>query len=160
IADETPPSSELLLLRRRLSAARSRSCRQTAQALLEQRTARLRKDLRVILAAGSADFAAVRARIRDARDDARREGVSAIEALGSAFEPVQLHDVRRKVRRLRYVAEVSAELGSGAADAPKELKKLQEHLGLAHDAYVLGAWLGRQAARAEARGQTSLATEA
>lgn len=154
------PSPETRLLGRRLAAARTRSRRRTAEVLLEQRIARLRKDLREILAGPRVDLATVQGRLREARDDTQREVVSAIETLGGTFEPDRLHDVRRKVRRLRYIAEVSTEFRYGDTEAVKELKKLQERLGRIHDAHVLAAWLGRQAAGAEARGQASLGAEA
>jgi predicted RND superfamily exporter protein len=60
----------------------------------------------------------------------------------------------------RYAAELSDELKGQPSEAPGLLKQLQEGLGNVHDAHVLAVWLGNQAARAEARGQSDLATEA
>jgi CHAD domain-containing protein len=67
-----------------------------------------------------------------------------------------LHAIRRGVRRLRYLAELSAQLTGGSSDAPRLLKGLQDALGHVHDQHVLATWLTAHAGRARARGATGL----
>ena len=156
---QAAPSLEVVLLRRRLRAARTRSRTRMTEALLDQQLAGLRRDLRTILARAGEELPTVFLRIQQTRDLAGQDLRSALEALGDRFDPDELHGLRRRARRLRYAAEAAGEIGGAPADAAKHLKRLQEHLGGIHDAYVLAAWLGRQAAAAEGRNQPALAAE-
>jgi CHAD domain-containing protein len=156
-AGETPGTR---LLRRRLRAARAGARRRMTARLLDQDIARLRADLRVTLARGGVENRVVMARVRDARDRLEAELVLSMRALGTTLDPVALHDHRRVVRRLRYIAEVGVDLGPARASAPKRLKELQEMLGDIHDRHVLGSWLDAQASRALQRGEPDLLTDA
>jgi CHAD domain-containing protein len=146
-------------LRRRLAAARSRSRRRMRDVVLDQDIAALRRDLRVVLGTAETAAPAVLTRIREARDLGGEALLAGLEALGDRFDADELHDLRRQVRRLRYVAEAADELG-GESKASKRLKRLQEQLGDIHDPAVLAAWLGRQTAAAEKRQQPERAAEA
>ena len=46
------------------------------------------------------------------------------------------------------------------SEGPALMKRLQDLLGLSHDAHVLGGWLSRQATAATAAGDVPLAEEA
>jgi CHAD domain-containing protein len=148
------------LLRRRLVAARGKSRRRMQDALLDQDLARLRRDLRVVVARRIDPLPAALPRMAAARDTGGAEVQALIRELGDRFDDEALHHLRTRLRRLRYLAELDAELRGTPAAAVKPLKRLQERLGEAHDAFVLATWLGRQAAAAEARAQVELAAEA
>jgi CHAD domain-containing protein len=83
-----------------------------------------------------------------------------VAALGDSFDHVELHRLRRQVRRLRYAAEVSATLKGQVASAATELRVLQDQLGALHDTSVLSEWFARQAAACTARGSVEVAREA
>lgn len=154
-------SVELRRLRTRLRAARSRSHHRMAEQLLDLQLARLRADLRKILARGADDLFAVLARVRQARDENGSALLQAMEELGEGFAPMELHGIRKRVRRLRYVAEVGAELQPDASnEAASRAKELQERLGQIHDAYVLSQWFGREQAALVRQRRATLAAEA
>lgn len=157
------PGTARQTLRRRLTSARGRRRARMLDTLLDHDLTRLHRDLRVILHRGAAPLTEAEARVAEARRRLGSELAQGQSALGDRFDPEALHDLRRRVRRLRYVVEVAAELvGDPApASAPvKPLKQLQTALGSVHDAWVLTAWLERQAAAAERRAQPELAAEA
>jgi CHAD domain-containing protein len=151
---------ERRLLRGRLKAARTRGRARLAEALLDIEIARLRRDLRRVLAHGAEGFFAVSRRIRDLRDVEGAEALAIIADLGDRFDPVELHRLRRRIRRLRYAAELSAALKGQPAPAADEFRALQDRLGSLHDTYVLSEWFARQALSAGARGQAATAAEA
>jgi CHAD domain-containing protein len=139
-------------------AARARSRRQMAEALLDLEIARLRRDLRAVLARGGDALFSALVRLREARD---RDGARALDLLasvGETFDADTLHEVRISLRRLRYTAEVQDLLKGVRSDATRLFKDLQERLGHVRDAFVLSEWLARQAQRS--RGQTAIAREA
>lgn len=148
------------LLRRRLREARARSRSRMAEALLDLDIAALRRDLRAAVSRQGEGLFAVLLRLRQARDLGGEDVLFRLETLGERFDPDDLHLVRRRARRLRYVAEVGAALKEQETDAPVLLKELQERLGRVHDAYVLAGWLGGQAAKADLEGRMELAAEA
>ena len=151
---------ERRLLRGRLKAARTRGRARLAEALLDIEIARLRRDLRRVLAHGGEGFFAVSRRIRDLRDMEGAEALAIIAGLGDRFDPVELHRLRRRIRRLRYAAELSAALKGQPAPAADEFRALQDRLGSLHDTYVLSEWFARQALSAGVRGQVATAAEA
>jgi CHAD domain-containing protein len=153
------PSPEAKVLRARLRAARSRSRRRMREVILDEEIPTLRRDLRMLLGTPE-PVPAVLARIRETRDLAGGELLGWLEKLGEQFDANGLHDLRRRVRRLRYVAEAADELTGAASKAPKRLKRLQERLGGIHDPYVLAAWLARQATTADRRQASDQAAEA
>jgi CHAD domain-containing protein len=155
-----PPQPEARLLDRRLRQARGRSRHRMAEALLDLEIARLRRDLRRILAWGGADVFSCNARLRQARDAVGGDLLAWLAGLGERYDPEQLHLIRRRARRLRYTAELAAALRGQESEAPALLRELQEQLGAVHDTHVLALWLAQQAGRADLRGQPGLAAEA
>ncbi|HVR71686.1 MAG TPA: CHAD domain-containing protein [Vicinamibacteria bacterium] len=147
-------------LRSRLRGARTRSRARMAEALLDIEIARLRRDLRRIVARRGEVLFTVVLRLRDAREARGARVVEALGALGDRYDPAALHELRKRVRRLRYVAEVAEAVMAQSTAAPAAFKALQEQLGRIRDRFVLSEWLGRQAASARARGQEALAVEA
>jgi CHAD domain-containing protein len=154
------PSGELRALRGRLRAARRRSRGPMAEGLLDLPISRLRQRLSEIVSRGGEDVFTIMGRVRDAAEAERRRAEAALQALGDRFDPAELHRLRIRARRLRYVAEVSDAIRSQTSEAPALLKRFQERLGRVHDAAVLSSWMDRQAALAERRGDSALAAEA
>ncbi len=151
------PQKELRDLRRRLRSARSRSRQPLAEGLLDLPISRLRERLAEIVAGGGPDVFTVIARVEGAAEKERRRSAAILMTLGDRFDPAELHQLRIRARRLRYVAEVSDAIRSQTSGAPALLKRFQERLGRIHDAAVLGDWMGRQAVLAERRGARALA---
>jgi CHAD domain-containing protein len=148
------------ILRRRLLAARGRSRRHMAEALLDLEIARLRRDLRAAMSRRGELLFTVLLRVRDARDHEGQRVLDGFQRLGDTFDGAALHRIRIRARRLRYTAELQDLLKSGASDAARLWKDLQERLGLVRDHEVLSQWFARQAARAVRPGQETLRAEA
>jgi CHAD domain-containing protein len=160
-AEQESLSAELRRLRTRLRAARSRSHHRMAEQLLDLHLARLRQHLRKILARGGDELFAVLGRVRQARDQGGSALLQSMEALGDRFSPQDLHAIRKRVRRIRYVAEVVGELHPETSnEAASTAKALQERLGQIHDACVLSQWFGREQAMLARRNQAALGAEA
>jgi CHAD domain-containing protein len=153
-------SPEQRKLLRRMKAARGRSRRTLAAGILDLDIDGLRRKLRRIRSRGSADADAVLERTRSATEDEGAVLLEGLAAVGDRYDPEALHALRRRIRRLRYTAEVEEALGSGQAKASALWKKLQEAIGNLHDAHVLATWFARQKEKASARGQTFLAAAA
>ncbi len=151
------PSPELKTLVRDLRAARSRSRRRLAGDLLDVDIARLRRDIKAIVARRGEPVFGVFGRLRDAAAVERVEVLDILDALGESFDPARLHRVRIRFRRLRYTAELVDALRSRESDAPALFRSVQEAVGQLHDSFVLSTWLERKAARAQAAGRESLA---
>jgi hypothetical protein len=83
-----------------------------------------------------------------------------LAAVGNRYDPETLHALRRRIRRLRYTAEVDDVVRGEDAGASKAWRKLQDAIGALHDAHVLGLWLERQARRASAQRRRALAAAA
>jgi CHAD domain-containing protein len=77
----------------------------------------------------------------------RRRAIDILSRLGRRYSPVRLHDLRRRIRALRYAIEVLGEVDSGANARVSHLRPLQGALGDAQDRIVLSRWLAGQAAR-------------
>lgn len=150
------PSRETIALRRRLRTARSRSRAQMAEALLDLEIARLRRDLRKILARKADGLFGILGRIRATRSEEGRGLLAGFRGLGDRYDPEALHALRRQARRLRYAAEVHDLLmRDEPSAAPALFKSLQEQIGALHDVHVLAGWLAAQARAATERGQTA-----
>jgi len=94
--------------------------------------------------------ASVKTVIRRTRAEAwqqRRRAIDLLDLLGRRYSPQRLHDLRRRIRGLRYALEVLAEVDSGANARVLQLKPLQSALGDAQDRIVLSRWLAGGAAR-------------
>jgi CHAD domain-containing protein len=131
-----------------------------AEDLLDLEIARLRRDLRALVARGGADLFTVLLRLRDRRDAVGSETLAALLALGDRYEPEALHGLRILARRLRYLAEIADAVTGRDSGAPALFKDLQERLGRIHDTHVLALWLAGQVEATRTRGKPALATEA
>ncbi len=131
-----------------------------AEALMDLGIARLRLELRTIVSRRAEDVFTVLSRVREARDTLGHVLLLGFTELGDRFDPLGLHRLRRRARRLRYVAEVSDLLRGEESEAPALWKSLQDDIGLIHDHHVLAAWLERQVRGAAGRGQEALAAAA
>ena len=89
----------------------------------------------------------------------QRRGLE-VTALGDRFDAVRLHGLRKSARKLRYSAEILAELRQRPAEAADLFRDFQGKLGDIHDCHVLASWLAHQAALRERRGLSALAAEA
>ncbi len=147
-------------LRARLRGARTRSRARMADALLDIEIARLRRDLRRVVARRGEVLFTVVLRLRDAREARGARVLEALAALGDRYDPTELHELRKRVRKLRYAAEVAETVMGQPTSAPATFKALQEQLGRIRDRFVVSEWLGRQASGATVRGQEALAAEA
>ena len=147
-------------LRQRLRTARRRSRLRMADGLMDLDIAQVRQDLRVVVSRRAELVFTALIRIRDARDSRGATILESLENLGETFDPVALHRLRIRLRRLRYAAELAENLTGQTTEAPTLFRQLQDTLGLVRDNHVLSCWLGRQAAAAEARAQTALAQTA
>lgn len=151
------PSPELKRMVRDLRAARARSRQRLADDLLDLDIARLRRDLRAVLARGSVPaFTALR-RLRAAIAREQAGTLATLGDLGLAFDPLRLHRVRIGFRRLRYAAELVDALSGVDTGAPAIFRGVQEAVGSLHDSVVLSEWLERKAVRAQAAGHDELA---
>ena len=153
-------TAEQTLLLRRLRASRARSRARMAEALLDLEIARLRRDLRAVLARRADRQFAVLLRLGQTQGEEGGALMATFETLGSRFDPEALHRLRIRARRLRYVGELHLELARRRSAAPEVLKGLQEHLGRIRDLYLVSVWLGTQGQAAALRGQAGLAAEA
>jgi CHAD domain-containing protein len=160
VQDQEAPSREARTLLRRLRAARTRSRARMAETLMDLEIAQLRRHLRRVLARRAEGLFPVLLRLGQERDARGASLLAAMAWLGEDYDPDALHRLRIGARRLRYMAEISEGLKGTPAAASDLFKEVQEHLGQIRDAYVLSAWLGRQAESAKARGQEALAAEA
>lgn len=156
---QAPLTPEARLLRRRLLAARGRSRRQMAEALLDLEIARLRRDLRATMARGGELLFTVLLRVRDERDREGERIIAAFTRLGEEFDGATLHRIRIRSRRMRYTAELQDLLRNSPSEAARQWKDLQERLGEVRDHEVLSQWFARQALRMRP-GQDALRAEA
>lgn len=154
------PSSEQRVILRRMRAARSRSHARLADGILDLDIDRLRRDLRRIRAKGTADAATVLERTQEVREKQGAALLKRLAAVGSTYDPEALHALRRRVRLLRYTAEVDDRIRGVDSGTSDTWKALQDAIGALHDVHVLGGWLERQVRRAQDRGDRTLAAAA
>jgi CHAD domain-containing protein len=160
LAGMDPSSDEQRELLRRLRVARTRSRSRLADGILDLDIDRLRKEIRRIRARGTADAGTILQRTRAVR---KRQGAILLEglaAVGNRYDPEALHALRRRIRRLRYTAEVDDVVRGEDSGASKVWRKLQDAIGALHDAHVLAVWLDRQARRASTQRRRALAAAA
>ena len=122
--------------------------------------ATLRRHLRRTLSRRGEGLFGVLLRLGQQRDARGASLLAALAWLGEDYDPDALHRLRIGARRLRYMAELSEGLKGTPAEASALFKDVQERLGHIRDAYVLSAWLGKQAESARSRGRETLAAEA
>jgi CHAD domain-containing protein len=150
----TSPEHRTLL--RRLRAARTRSRRRVAEGILDLDIDGLRGDLRKLLTRGATDVTTVLGRVRRLREEEGAALLRGFSHVGDRYDPVALHALRRRARRLRYAAEVDDAMRGDDSRTPALWKKLQDGIGVLHDHHMLATWLEEQARAAEAAGQAVL----
>lgn len=148
---------QALILRRRLRDARRASHRRMEASVRELEIDDLKGDLQDIMRRGGDELFTVLRRLREEQRTRGTKALSMMESLGDRYDPDRLHQLRRQVRRLRYLAEVNARMLDRAPEAARILREIQDALGRLHDAHVLGRWLERQIENSEKRGQTDVA---
>jgi CHAD domain-containing protein len=148
----TPRPRPLSRLVGRLRAARRRGRIRMTEALLDLDIAKLRRDLRTIVARGCEPLLTVLERIQLAEGQEVHELHLILDALGSNYEADALHRLRIRARRLRYAVELEAEIVGRHAPGLEILKGLQDDLGYMRDLYLTAGWFEEQAVRAHARG--------
>jgi CHAD domain-containing protein len=151
------PSREQRTLLGRLRAARTRSRRQLAEAVLDLDIDGLRRNLRRLLRQGAADSTSVLARILTVRETQKAALLRGFSRVGDRYLPDALHALRRRIRRLRYAAELEDAIRGEDSRAPALWKRLQDEIGTLHDHHMLAGWCEEQARAAAARGQAALA---
>jgi CHAD domain-containing protein len=159
-ATTRPARPEQVALIRRIRAARTRARGQVAEAVLDLDIDGLRQDLRRLLRHGAADGTTVLARVLAVRETEGEALLRGFSRVGERNRPVELHALRRRIRRLRYTAEVEDALRGEASRAHALWKRLQDGIGTLHDHHVLAGWLDAEARSADARGNADLARAA
>jgi CHAD domain-containing protein len=147
-------------LKRGLRASRARARVLSREALLDLEMARLRRDLRALVATSPDDYPDLSRRVAALRD--REDGIIADSLTGGRARPTpeQLHRARRAARRLRYAAEIDDLLAGNESGSADRWRTMQSRLGDIQDRHVLALWLAARERRAAARGDRTLAGEA
>jgi CHAD domain-containing protein len=139
----SPPT--ITSLRRRLAGAKRRAKDAMRETLLDLDVAGLRALMRKILAVPGqrADESGL---LLPAR--AQAEAAAFLTELPQArrFQVEVLHDLRRRARRLRYLAEIDGAVLGRDAGAAGCFKKVQDGLGTIRDLWMLVDWYHTQAA--------------
>jgi CHAD domain-containing protein len=153
-------TAEQRALLSRLRTARARTSSQVAEDILDLDIRGLRRNLRRLLRAGAADAPSALGRVRTLRAEQGAALLRGWSQVGERYRPEALHALRRRVRRLRYAAEVEDAVRSEDTRAPALWERLQDSIGLIHDYHVLASWLDGQARAASARNNAPLAQAA
>jgi CHAD domain-containing protein len=156
LANVKAASAEQRALLSRLRAARARARAQVAEEVLDLDIDGLRRDLRRLLRRGAAGAPSVLARVRTLREAEGAELLRGFSHVGERYLPEALHALRRRVRRLRYAAEVEDVVRGEESRAPVLWKRLQDGIGVIHDHHVLARWFDEQARLAAGRDNTLL----
>jgi CHAD domain-containing protein len=140
------------LIGRRLRTARLRAHHRLVESLAGEDVTKLRAILDEIVARGGVKSEDARVILAgNLRREARR-ALAELEALGKRYDPTALHALRRRIRWLRYFAELDRAFFRGKAANIKDLKNLQETLGQLHDALVFADWIAPIATSWETQG--------
>jgi CHAD domain-containing protein len=153
-------SAEQRALLSRLRAARARARTQVAEDVLDLDIDGLRRSLRRLLRNGAGGAPTVLARAHALREAEAAELMRGFSHVGDRYLPDALHALRRRIRRLRYAAEVEDVVRGEESRAPVLWKRLQDGIGVIHDHHVLATWFEDQARLAEARRDVLLARAA
>jgi CHAD domain-containing protein len=153
-------TAEQRALLSRLRAARARSRSQVAEDVLDLDIDGLRRNLRRLLRAGAAEAPMALARSRALREGQGKALLRGFSQVGERYRPEALHALRRRVRRLRYAAEIEDAVRGEDTRAPALWKRLQDSIGVLHDHHILATWLEEQAHTARARNNALLARAA
>ncbi len=147
LARRPAPTPEAAALRRRLTGLSESERRLGLARAAALWPAALDRRLIDLLEHGEASVPTVIRRTRAEAWQQRRRAIETLKALGRRYDPVRLHELRRRVRSLRYAIEVLAEVDSGAQARVIQLKPLQSALGDIQDRIVLSHWLAEAASR-------------
>jgi CHAD domain-containing protein len=153
-------SAEQRALLSRLRAARLRSRRVVAEGVFDLDIDGLRRSLRKLRARGPAGAETVLARLREFRERHGTALLRGFSQVGERYRPDALHALRRRIRKLRYAAELEDAVRGDETRAAALFKRLQDAIGVLHDHHVLALWLDEQARAAEARRNQLLARAA
>jgi CHAD domain-containing protein len=151
---------EQACLRKRLADARRRGRRRMVEALLDVEVSQLRADLRELVARGGSPISVVDERVNELAQSEGQPLQEGLDALGALLDPVALHALRRRARRLRYGVDVIQAIAEENRGASKPWKMLQDLIGSIHDRHVLAEWLEAQAAADRKRGNHPMAAAA
>ncbi len=149
-------SAEQRALLSRLRAARARSRSHVAEGIFDLDIDGLRRNLRRLLREGAAEAETVLARTRTIRESQGASLLRGFSLVGERYRPEALHALRRRIRRLRYAAEIEDAVRGEDTRASSLFKRLQDSIGTLHDHHVLAAWLEEQAHAAAARDNSIL----
>jgi CHAD domain-containing protein len=141
----TANSPRSLAIKRRILALSDRDRRTAHLACLDVWPRNLDRQLIDLLEKRERSVDSIIRRTRAESWRQRRRAIDILDALGQKYDPVRLHDLRRRVRSLRYAIEVLAEVDTGAQARVAQLKPLQSVLGDIQDRTVLSDWLRRTA---------------
>lgn len=147
LARRPAPTPEAAALRRRLTGLAESERRLGLARAATLWPAALDRRLIDLLEHGEASVETVIRRTRAEAWQHRRRAIETLKALGHRYDPARLHELRRRVRSLRYAIEVLAEVDSGAGARVIQLKPLQSALGDIQDRIVLSHWLAGLAPR-------------
>jgi CHAD domain-containing protein len=153
-------SAEQRALLSRLRAARARSRTQVAENILDQDIDGLRRNLRRLLREGAVSAPTALVRIRALREGQGAALLRGFSQVGDRFLPDALHSLRRRIRRLRYAAEIEDVVRGAETRAAALWKRLQDAIGVIHDHHVLAGWLEEQAHAAASRDNVLLSRAA
>ncbi len=151
LANVRSASAEQRALLSRLRTARARARAQVAEDVLDLDIDGLRRSLRRLLRNGAAGAPTVLARVHALREAEAAELMRGFSHVGDRYLPDALHALRRRIRRLRYAAEVEDVVRGEESRAPVLWKRLQDGIGVIHDHHVLARWFDEQARLAAAR---------
>ncbi len=151
LANVKSASAEQRALLSRLRAARARARTQVAEDILDLDIDGLRRSLRRLLRNGAAGAPTVLARVHALREAEATELMRGFSHVGDRYLPDALHALRRRIRRLRYAAEVEDVVGGEESRVPVLWKRLQDGIGVIHDHHVLARWFDEQGRLAAAR---------
>jgi CHAD domain-containing protein len=151
LANVKSASAEQRALLSRLRAARARARTQVAEDILDLDIDGLRRCLRRLLRIGAAGAPTVLARVHDLREAEAAELMRGFSHVGDRYLPDALHALRRRIRRLRYAAEVEDVVRGEESRAAVLWKRLQDGIGVIHDHHVLARWFDEQGRLAAAR---------
>jgi CHAD domain-containing protein len=151
LANVKSASAEQRALLSRLRAARARARTQVAEDILDLDIDGLRRCLRRLLRNGAAGATTVLARVHDLRETEAAELMRGFSHVGDRYLPDALHALRRRIRRLRYAAEVEDVVRGEESRAAVLWKRLQDGIGVIHDHHVLARWFDEQGRLAAAR---------
>jgi CHAD domain-containing protein len=144
-------TAEQRALLSRLRAARARSRTLVAEQVFDLDIDGLRRNLRRLQREGAVDAPSALLRVRVLREEQGAALLRGFSQVGERFLPDSLHALRRRIRRLRYAAEVEDAVRADDTRAPALWKRLQDSIGVIHDHHVLASWLEEQARAAAAR---------